>query len=314
MRETYVGIDVGKAQLDVAVRERDLHWQVTNDFDGIGALATRLQELAPTLIVIEATGGLEQLAVLELSSVELPVAVVNPTRVRDFARATGHLAKTDAIDAGVLAHFAQAVHPNIQRLLSDAEVYLGAVLTRRRQVIANMTAEKNRLLSTHAGLQERVQRLITWLQEELESLNTEIEQCVQDDPVWQEKQAMFESVPGVGPVTAVTMLADLPELGSLNRKEIAALAGLAPFNKDSGPRRGRRRIFGGRAAVRSVLYMAVLSAKKHNPVIKAFYDRLLKNGKPKKVAITACMRKLLVILNAMARDNEPWRATEPISA
>lgn len=307
MAEIFVGVDVGKVWLDVAVHGSEASWRVSNDLEGIEQLTRELQELGATLVVFEATGGLEMPAVLALSSAGLGVAVVNPTRVRDFARATGVLAKTDEIDASVIAHFAAAVRPRVRRLQNEAEIALGALLTRRRQVIETLTAEKNRRSSTHATLQERLERHIAWLEEELAALNQDIAQAVQANPEWQVKSAILESTPGVGPVTTTTLLADLPELGTLNRKQIVALVGLAPFNKDSANKRGRRRIFGGRANVRSVLYMATLSAVRFNPVIKRFYESLLKRGKPFKVAMVACMRKLLTILNAMLRHNQPWR-------
>lgn len=313
MAKTYVGVDVGKVWLDVAVHEGAASWRVSNDVEGIEQLTQELQELGATLVVFEATGGLEMPAVLALSSAGVGVAVVNPTRVRDFARATGVLAKTDEIDAGVIAHFASAVRPRVRRLQNEAEIALGALLTRRRQVIETLTAEKNRRSSTHTTLQERLERHIAWLEEELADLNQDIAQAVRANPEWQAKSAILESTPGVGPVTTSTLLADLPELGTLNRKQIVALVGLAPFNKDSANKRGRRRIFGGRANVRSVLYMATLSATRFNPVIKKFFDSLLKRGKLFKVAMVACMRKLLTILNAMLRHNQPWRI-KPASA
>ena len=307
MAEIFVGVDVGKKWLDVAVHESDESWRVSNDLEGIEQLEKRLQGMGATLVVFEATGGLEMAAVLGLSSAGLAVAVVNPTRVRDFARATGVLAKTDKIDARVIAHFAASVRPQVRRLQNEAEIALAALLTRRRQVVDTLTAEKNRRGSTHSTLLARLERHIAWLEAELAELNQAITQAVRDNPEWQAKSVILESTPGVGPVTTTTLLADLPELGSLNRKQIAALVGLAPFNKDSAKKRGRRRIFGGRANVRSVLYMATLSAIRFNPVIQRFYDSLTKRGKPFKVAMVACMRKLLTILNAMLRHNQPWR-------
>lgn len=306
--EVFVGIDVGKAQLDVAVWGREQTWKFANDMDGISELREFLQELGPTLIVLEATGGYEMAAMLELSSAGLPAVVVNPTRVRDFARATGKLAKTDKIDAQVIAHFAQAVRPAVRQLRTEAEVGLSALLTRRRQLMQMLTGEKNRLGTAPLATRERIEAHIAWLQAELADLAQETKAFIKEDPVWQQKEALLQSVPSVGPVTSSTLLADLPELGSLNRKQIAALVGLAPFNKDSGGKHGKRRIFGGRASVRNTLYMATLSATRHNPAIKRFNESLIARGKPPKVALTACMRKLLTILNAILRHNQPWRA------
>ena len=305
--ETYVGIDVSKATLDVAFWESEVYWQFSNEAEGWQELIKRLKACTPKLIVLEASGGLEQPVVAELYLEELPVAVVNPTRVRNFARSTGQLAKTDKLDAKVIAHFAQAVRPQVRPLRTAEEAHLDALVTRRRQVITMLTAEKNRKTTTHITLREHVQEHIDWLQAELKELEHEIEHFIQQCPVWKEKDTLLRSVPGVGPVTASTLLAELPELGTRNRQQIAALVGVAPVNKDSGKKRGKRRVFGGRAAVRRSLYMATLVATKFNPIIRAFYERLLARGKEKKVALTACMRKLLVILNAMIRTNQPWR-------
>jgi transposase len=305
--EAFVGIDVGKAHLEVALWDSETSWRVSNDGDGIEKLITRLQALSPRLIVVEATGGLELPVVAAMASAELPVAVVNPTRVRDFARATGQLAKTDRLDALVLAHFAQAVRPKLRPLRSEEGEQLAALLTRRRQLVAMLTAEKNRLVSTRPQLRQRLQKHIEWLQEELKSLDEEIASLIDSNPLWEEKNALLRSVPGIGPVTAATLLAELPELGTLNRQKIAALVGVAPVNKDSGKKRGKRRVFGGRTSVRRALYMAALNASRFNPVIRSFYERLLGRGKEKKVALTACMRKLLVILNAMLCHHQAWQ-------
>lgn len=305
--EYFVGIDVSKAILDVAIWESEVYWQFNNEADGWQELIKRLKILAPKLVVIEASGGLEKPVVVEMYADGLPVAVVNPTRVRNFARSTGQLAKTDKLDAEVIAHFAQAVRPKVRPLRTADEIHLNALVTRRRQVITMLTAEKNRKTTTHTTLREHVQQHIDWLQAELKVLENEIEQFIQQCPAWKEKEVLLRSVPGVGPVTASTLLAELPELGTRNRQQIAALVGVAPLNKDSGKKRGKRRVFGGRASVRRTLYMATLVATKFNPVIRAFYERLLARGKEKKVALTACMRKLLVILNAMIRTNQPWR-------
>jgi transposase len=307
IEETFVGIDVSKNQLDVAVWKRKKVMQYANDNKGILTVVTELAELTPTLVVLEASGGWEMALVAELAFAHLPVAVVNPTRVRAFARATGQLAKTDKLDARMLAWFAQAVRPEVRPLRNEQEALLTALITRRRQVVGMLTAEKNRRHTTPGLVGERLNAHIAWLETELRCLEQEISDFIHKSPVWQEKEGLLQSVPGVGPVTAFTLLAELPELGTLNRQKIAALVGVAPFNRDSGPRRGKRRIFGGRAGVRNVLYMAALSASKTNPVIRAFYQRLLDNGKEKKVALVACMRKILVILNAMIRDGNLWQ-------
>lgn len=305
--EIFVGIDISKAWLDIAVHERAETFRASNDDPGIASLVKRLKKLKASLIVLEPTGGFEMLVVAELTRAGLPVAVVNAKRVRDFARATGQLAKTDKLDAKVLAHFAAAVRPAVRSLRSEEEEQLTALLTRRRQVIDMLTVEKNRLVTVRAKMRTDIQAHIQWLSNSLQELDKEIEDFVEGMPAWKEKDALLQSVPGVGPVTSATMLGMLPELGLLNRQEIAALVGVAPVNKDSGKKRGRRRVYGGRADVRSVLYMAALSAKKFNPVIRKFYERLISQGKEKKVALTACMRKLLVILNAMMHSNQPWR-------
>lgn len=305
--EIFVGIDVSKRQLDMAVwGEKDV-WQHGNDDSGIHRVVERLTALTPTLIVVEASGGWEMTLVAELSFAELPVAVVNPTRVRDFAKATGQWAKTDKLDALMLARFAQAIQPEVRPLRDEEQAYLAALITRRRQMVEMVTAEKNRSSSTHGLLSQRLEEHIVWLQAEIQSLEEEMSRFIQTNPEWQQKEALLQSVPGVGQVTTFTLLAELPELGTLNRQKIAALVGVAPFNSDSGRRRGKRRIFGGRAGVRGALYMAALVGSRSNPVIRAFYERLIAKGKEKKVALAACMRKLLVILNAIIRDRKPWK-------
>lgn len=303
----FVGIDVSKAWLDIAVHESELFWRSKNDDEGIGALVKRLQQLAPETVLLEATGGFEMLLVAQLQQAGLPVVVSNPRRVRAFARSTGRLAKTDKLDAKLLAHFAAAVRPPIRRLPSEAEEQLTGLLTRRRQLVDMLTVEKNRLVTVRPALKSDIEDHLTWLKAKLAKLDEEIDQFIQSTPLWKEKDGLLRSVPGVGKVTSGTLLAMLPELGSLNRQAVAALVGVAPVNKDSGRKSGKRRVYGGRADVRSVLYMAALSAKKHNPVIRNFYERLLHKGKEKKVALTACMRKLIVILNAMMRTLQPWR-------
>lgn len=305
---TFVGIDVSKAHFDVAVHEQALEWQADNTAAGIGELLHRLQDVAPTLIVLEATGGFEVPLVAELAAVQLPVVVINPRRVRDFARSTGQLAKTDKLDAKLLAHFAAALRPTPRRLPTDQEEHLTALLTRRKQLVEMLTVEKNRLSTVRPVLRSELEAHVAWLTERLASLDQDIDHFVQGSPLWQAKDTLLKSVPGIGRITASTLLAMLPELGTLNRQQIAALVGVAPLNKESGRKRGKRRIYGGRAPVRNVLYMAALSAKAHNPTIKKFYEHLLARGKEKKVALTACMRKLLVILNAMVRTQQSWRA------
>ncbi len=306
-REVFVGIDVCKRHLEVRVHGREQGWQFPNDAEGVSQLLTKLRRLRPTLIVVEATGGYEKLAVAEVCAAGLPIAVVNPTRVRRFAESLGQLAKTDRIDAAVIAHFGSVVRPAAQALASEEEQHLRALLDRRRQIMAMLTAEKNRWHTSPACLRADVQQHVEWLQGKLKEIEAEIDDLIRNSPVWQEKTALLRSVPGIGPVSAATLVADLPELGTLNRQKIAALVGLAPFNQDSGPKRGKRRIFGGRASVRRTLYMSTLVAIRFNPVIKSFYEKLIRRGKPTKVAITACMRKLLVILNAMMRKGEAWR-------
>lgn len=306
--EVFVGIDVSKVWLDVAVHEQKETDRVSNDDVGIPGLVRRLKKLKPTLIVLEPSGGLEMLVVAELSRAGFPVAVVNAKRVRDFAKATGQIAKTDKLDARVLAHFAAAIRPKVRSLRSEEEEQLSALLTRRRQILDMLTVEKNRRVTVRAKMRSDLEAHIHWLSNNLKDLDEEIEDFVKGSPLCKEKDALLQSVPGVGPVTSATMLGMLPELGLLNRQEIAALVGVAPVNKDSGRKQGKRRIYGGRGDVRSVLYMAALSATKHNPFIRTFYERLIKHGKEKKVALTACMRKLLVILNAMLRTNLPWRS------
>jgi len=303
---SFVGIDVAKARLDVAIRPSGDYWSVANDSVGIAQVVSRLQELQPELVVLEATGGLQMPIAAALAAVGLPVVVVNPRQVRDFAKATGKLAKTDAIDARVLAHFGEAVHPAPRAVPDALAQELSSLLSRRRQVIEMITAESNRWHSASKALQARIKAHIEWLEQELGKLDDDLGHAVRQSPVWREKEALLRTTPGVGPVLSLTLLAELPELGLLNRKQIAALVGVAPLNHDSGGRRGKRSVWGGRARVRAVLYMATLVATRHNPVIKAFYQRLLAAGKEKKVALTACMRKLLLILNAMLKHETPW--------
>ena len=309
MSSVFVGIDVSKSKLDVAVRKDGkpiAQWAVANDEVGIAQLVARLCEFAPELVVLEATGGLEMPAAAELLTKGLSVVVLNPRQARDFAKSIGRLAKTDAIDAKVLAHFAEAVRPTPRALPDEQTRALSDTLGRRRQIVEMMAAEKNRLGSATRPVRTRIQAHLKWLESELKSLDDELDSQIRQTPAWRERDDLLKSAPGVGPVMSRTLLAELPELGQLDRRQIAALVGVAPLNSDSGTLRGRRRVWGGRAQVRAVLYMATVSATRFNPVIKSLYDRLCKAGKAKKVAITACMRKLLTILNAMVKHNTPW--------
>lgn len=303
----FVGIDVSKDGLDAAVRPAGSGWRVSNDDAGIRALVARVRELAPALIVLEATGGYERAAVAALAAATLPVVVANPRQVRSFARATGQLAKTDAIDAGILALFAERVRPEI-RVLPDAEAQaLDALLTRRRQVLEMIVAEQNRLGLAQQPVRRGIEQHVRWLRRQLEDVDGELDRTIQDSPVWRAKDDLLRSVPGVGPVLSRTLLGELPELGRLDRKQIAALVGVAPIARDSGHYRGQRGTWGGRATIRPALYMATVTAARFNPLIREFYRRLKAAGKPSKVALVACMRKLLVILNAMMRTSTTWR-------
>ncbi len=311
MEQVFVGIDVAKDQLDIHVRPGGESFTVGRDGAGLAALVDRLKQITPALVVLEATGGFEVTVAAAVGSAGLPLAVVNPRQIRDFARSTGKLAKTDALDAAAIAHFAQAVHPD-PRPLPDAQAQeLGELVARRRQVIEMMVAERNRgRLLQSARLKKRIERHIAALQKELTEIETDLDESIRNTPIWRENEDLLKSVPGIGNATARTLLADLPELGRLNRKQIAALVGVAPFNRDSGAWRGKRSIWGGRAGVRSALYMAALVASRRNAVIARFYHRLRDLGKPPKVALAACMRKLLVMLNAMLRDRRPWQSVE----
>ena len=304
----YIGIDVSQGWLDVALQPGGEAWRATNDEPGIAGLIDRLRALQPTAVILEATGGIELPVTGALLAAGLPAAVVNPRQVRDFARATGRLAKTDAIDAQVLARFGEAVRPELRPLPDEATQELAALVARRRQLIEMLTAEKNRLRLAARAVRRDIQQHIRWLERRLSDLDGDLAQQVRSSPRWREQDDLLRSAPGIGPVSSVTLLAQLPELGQLNRKEIAALVGVAPLNRDSGTLRGRRRVWGGRAHVRAALYMATLVGTRHNPVLKTFYERLLAAGKPKKVALTACMRKLLTILNAMVRTETSWQS------
>ena len=311
----FVGIDVAKAQLDVAVRPADDRWEISHDDAGIGQPVSQLKSLGPAMVLVEASGGLELPLVAALASEELQVVVVNPRQVRDFARATGKLAKTDALDAAVLAHFAEAVRPPV-RPLRDAETQvLNSLVARRHQVMTMLVSEKNRLsAAATVAVRPRIEAHIAWLERELEDLDEGLRRTLRQSPVWREKDDLLRTVPGVGEQLSLTLLAYLPELGTLDRRQIAALVGVAPFNRDSGTLRGKRTVWGGRARVRATLYMGALVASRFNPVIRDFYQRLLAAGKPKKLALTACMRKLLVILNSMLKHRSPWRDLTPMVA
>ena len=304
--EHFVGIDVAKATLDIASLPDGESWTVTNDEQGLAELAPRLVALTPALVVLEATGGFEFLAAITLARAGLPVAVVNPRQVRDFAKAMGRLAKTDALDATLLADFAQRVRPEPRPLPDEAAQLLDSLLTRRRQIVDMLTAEKNRLGFARSPVKRDISQHIRWLEKRLADVDGDLQDAVASSPLYQAKADLLRSVPGVGQVTTLTLLANLPELGHLSRHEIAALVGVAPLNRDSGTMRGKRMVWGGRAPVRAVLYMAALVGIKHNPVLRVFYERLRAAGKPFKVAATACMRKLLTILNAMLKHNRRW--------
>ena len=307
----YAGIDVAKAKVDVAVRPTGQKWSMAYDKRGVRELISQMKEMSPALVVLEASGGLELPLVAALAAAELPVVVVNPRQVRDFARATGTLAKTDALDAAVLAHFADAVRPSV-RPLRDAETQaLNSLTARRHQVMTMLVSEKNRLGTAISAVRPRIEAHVTWLEQELDDLDHGLRETLRQSPVWREKDDLLRTVPGVGEQLSLTLLAHLPELGALNRREIAALVGVAPFNRDSGTLRGTRTVWGGRARVRAALYMGALVASRHNPVIRDFYQRLVASGKPKKMALVACMRKLLVILNSILRHGSPWRDMTP---
>lgn len=308
MADMYVGIDVAKAQLDVAVEGHAGVEQVANDEQGIGRLVQQWQATAPTLVVVEATGGYELALVGALGAAGLPVVVVNPRQVRDFARATGQLAKTDRIDARVLARFAAVIRPTVHPLATETQQDLEAVLSRRRQLRDMLTAEQMRLAhpATRA-VRHSLRKHIAYLERELHATDHDLGELIKASPVWREADDLLQSVPGVGDVTARTLIAGLPELGTLDRRAIAKLVGVAPLNHDSGQHRGQRRIWGGRADIRHVLYMAALVAARRNPVIRAFYQRLRAAGKPPKVALVACMRKLLTILNTILKTKRPWQ-------
>ena len=303
----WVGMDVSKDTLDTAVYPTQEHFSTAYTQEGINELIERVQKIHPQLIVMEATGGMEVRLSAALAEVGLPVVVVNPRQVRDFARATGILAKTDAIDALILARFGEAVKPPVRELPDSCSRHLKALMSRRRQLIGMLTQEKNRVAPEPIpAIRSQIQKHILWLENSLTDLDQELTKLISSSPVWREKEQLLRTVPGVGPILSRSLVSDLPELGRLDRKQIAALVGVAPLNRDSGTYRGKRIVWGGRAYVRSLLYMGTLTAIRCNPTIREFYQRLRKAGKQPKVALTACMRKLLTILNAMVKHNAPW--------
>ena len=303
----FVGIDIAKAQLDVAVRPDDEVFTVINDEKSVKKLAERLCNLNVERVVLEASGGWEIPVVAMLAAGGLPVVVVNPRQVRDFARATGTLAKSDPIDARILAWFGEALRPEVRALKDEETQALEALLKRRRQLVGMVTAEKNRLRMALKPIQRDIKTHIRWLERRLKDIDHDLNGAVKSSPMWRVRDDLLQSAPGVGPTLSLSLMASLPELGQLSGRKISALVGVAPFNRDSGTMRGRRCVWGGRGELRAVLYMATLAATRCNPVIRSFYQRLTAEGKPHKVAMTACMRKLLVILNAMVRDQAPWQ-------
>jgi transposase len=307
MREKqWVGIDVCQKYLDVYIRPKEELFQVKNDEVGISKLVQTLKNIQPELIVLEATGGMEIDAAIKLTTAGLSVTVINPRQARDFAKATGQLAKTDAIDARVLAHFADAIRPEVRQISDESSRQLEDLVQRRRQISDMITAEKNRRRSKTNSVKASIDEHIEWLEQQLKEIESRIKSAIAINEDWQQKMKLLTSVPGIGEVVAVTLISSLPELGTISHKSISYLVGVAPLNKDSGKFRGKRRIYGGRAKIRCVLYMAALVAVRFNPVIKTFYERLLQKGKLKKVALTACMHKLLIILNAMMKNNQTW--------
>ena len=306
---SFIGIDVSKSSLDIAVDPPAEPFSCPNHQSSFPQLIARLTALRPQLIVLEATAGFEIPVTAALAAADLPVVVVNPRQVRHFAKATGKLAKTDRLDASLLAQFARAVRPQLREIKTAAARELEQMLLRRRQLVEMLVGENNRLaLTTSSKIKQEISRHVEWLEQSIQRMDDELKRVLQSSPHWREKEDLLRSVPGVGPVLSCTLLAQMPELGKLTGKQIAALAGLAPLNCDSGDRRGERHIQGGRAGVRAVLYMSAMSARRYNPVIKSFYERLVKAGKKPKVALTACMRKLLTILNAMVKSNTKWEA------
>jgi len=308
----WVGIDISKATLDVHLRPLGKTFQVANKETAISGLIEELQTYSLNLIVLEATGGLETELLIQLQSAQLPVALINPRQGRDFAKAAGKLAKTDAIDAQVLAHFGEALKPQVVAMESDSARQLKELISRRRQVVEIQTAEKNRRDRSRGKALTDIEQHLEYLEQSLKKLNQEIEELTQSNQAWIEKVNLLKTIPGIGQVISTTLVSYLPELGQLTAKQISRLVGVAPINHDSGQHKGKRMINGGRAPVRASLYMGAVVAIRHNPIIKDFYERLLSRGKPKKLAITACVRKMLVILNAMVRDQKPWQVSEDL--
>jgi len=312
--EVFVGIDVSKARLDVALGAAGELLSVEHEPRAIAALVKRLLQVRPARVVLEATGGLETTAVAELGAAGLPVVVVNPRQVRDFARATGQLAKTDALDARMLALFAERIRPEPRPLPSEQERELKALLARRRDLVEMLSAERNRYANAPKLLRKELAAHIRWLEARLKERDRDLDRMLRGSPLWREREDLLRGVPGIGPVLCATLLAELPELGRLGRREIAKLVGVAPLNRDSGAMRGKRTVWGGRAPVRAALYMATLSATRCNPPLAAFYRRLRERGKPAKVALTAAMRKLLITLNAMLKHRSTWSPPCPTAA
>lgn len=309
--KSFIGIDVSKQLLEVAIHQQDYQFRCANKASAFGALIAELIGWRPALIVLEATGGLERAVVAALHGAGLPVVVVNPRQVRDFARALGQLAKTDPLDARVLAHFASAVKPRLRPIKSQDEQQLDALSGRRDQLVEMLTDEKNRRASAASdSVREEIEAHIDWLTDRIAELDQQLKKLLKCSAQWQAKDDILQSTPGIGPVVSFSLLAELPELGLLNRQEISKLVGVAPLNRDSGQQRASRHIFGGRAHVRKVLYMAALTATRCNPVIKEFYQRLRARQKPFKVAIIACMRRLLAIINLMVRNGSPWKSAQ----
>ena len=307
MPTCFIGLDIAKDHIDVSVRPTEDRWQADQTEDGIGALIARVVALTPALVVVESTGGYETAVVTALAVAHVPVAVVNPRQVRDFAKAIGRLAKTDAIDAAVLALFAERVRPEVRPLPDEAHQELVALVTRRRQLLDMLTAERNRLATARRSVRASVQQHVRWLERRIHDADADLTTTIQQSPLWRATDDLLRTVPGIGPITSSLLIALLPELGALSRREIASLVGVAPLNRDSGQQRGRRVVWGGRASVRAPLYMATLVATRYNPVIRTFYQRLRAGGKPPLVALVAAMRKLLTILNAMLKHQQSWQ-------
>ena len=307
--EFFVGVDVSKAELEIGVIPESKTWKESNDCQGIKQLIDNLVTLSPSVIVIEATGGYETLVASSLATAQLPVVVINPRHIRSFAKAIGILAKTDRIDRLVLAQCGKSIKPQPRPLKDEQAQELKAMLGRRKQLVEMLTMEKNRIDKATNIVLEYIHAHIFWLESQLQEVDKDLHNSIKNSPVWAEKDKIIRSIPGAGPVLSVTLISELPELGILNRRQIAALVGVAPFNCDSGKRKGYRRVWGGRALIRSILYMAALSAVRYNPAIKAFYKRLVAAGKKPKVSLTACMRKLLTIINSMVRNGSLWDPT-----